>query len=99
MSPSCIIVAESAPSTDLQHPSSGVWTRFFPLAYKFQELAFDGTIGDVRQVFADFGMAFYGTLPETHRVFNAELAGGAQLDLGPYTMLWVGPPQLINALT
>lgn len=69
--------------------SLGVWTRFFPLAYKFQELAFNGAIGDVRQVFADFGMAFYGTLPESHRVFNAELAGGAQLDLGPYTMLWV----------
>ncbi|ORY90759.1 NAD-binding protein [Leucosporidium creatinivorum] len=66
----------------------GVWTRFFPLAYKFQELAFNGAIGDVRQVFADFGMAFYGMLPESHRVFNAELAGGAQLDLGPYTMLW-----------
>lgn len=77
----------------------GVWTRFFPLAYKFQELAFNGAIGDIRQVFADFGMAFYGALPDSHRVFNAELAGGAQLDLGPYTMLWVSPNQIFGLRT
>lgn len=33
-------------------------------------------------------MGFYGLLPDSHRVFNADLAGGAQLDLGPYTILW-----------
>lgn len=43
----------------------------------------------MRQVFVDFGMAFRDILPTSHRMFNAELAGGAQLDLGPYTILWV----------
>ncbi|GAA6020123.1 hypothetical protein JCM10207_006263 [Rhodosporidiobolus poonsookiae] len=67
----------------------GVWTRFFPLAYKFQELIHkDKVIGDVRQLHADFGMDFYSILPDEHRVFNASLAGGATLDLGPYTILW-----------
>ncbi|GAA5911311.1 hypothetical protein JCM6882_002345 [Rhodosporidiobolus microsporus] len=67
-----------------------VWTRFFPLAYKFQELVHEKkVIGDVRQVFVDFGMDFYSILDDSHRVFNPKLAGGAQLDLGPYTIVWM----------
>ncbi|GAA5863925.1 hypothetical protein JCM8547_005282 [Rhodosporidiobolus lusitaniae] len=66
----------------------GVWTRFFPIIYKYQELIHkDKVIGDVRQVFCDFGMDFT-SLDDSHRVFNPQLAGGAQLDLGPYTLLW-----------
>lgn len=34
-----------------------VWTRFFPISYKIQKLIADGEIGDVRRVYADFGMA------------------------------------------
>ncbi|BGP37408.1 hypothetical protein JCM10450v2_001318 [Rhodotorula kratochvilovae] len=67
----------------------GVWTRFFPLAYKFQELLHEHrAVGDVRNVYADFGMDFFSYLPDEHRVFNPALAGGAQLDLGPYTLTW-----------
>ncbi|GAA6039636.1 hypothetical protein JCM8097_002229 [Rhodosporidiobolus ruineniae] len=67
----------------------GVWTRFFPLAYKYQELLHkDKAIGEIRQIYADFGMNFYDSLPDSHRLFNPELAGGVQLDLGPYTILW-----------
>ncbi|GJN88062.1 hypothetical protein Rhopal_001018-T1 [Rhodotorula paludigena] len=66
-----------------------VWTRFFPLAYKYHELLHEQrVIGDIRNMSADFGLGFYDQLPDTHRVFNPDLAGGCQLDLGPYTILW-----------
>lgn len=68
----------------------GVWTRFFPLVYKFQELLHkEKVIGNVHNCLVDFGMGAFYTADESHRLFNPELAGGAQLDVGPYTILWV----------
>ena len=67
-----------------------VWTRFFPLSAKFQELLHkDKAIGDVHYVLSTFGMGFFHTVPETHRVFDPKLGGSAQLDIGPYSLLWV----------
>ena len=67
-----------------------VWTRFFPLAYKFQDLLHkEKVIGDIHHVVTDFGMGFFHTVPESHRVFNPDLGGSAQLDIGPYSILWV----------
>lgn len=87
-----------------------VWTRFFPLAYKFQELLHkEKAIGDIHHVVTDFGMGFFHTVPESHRVFNPDLGGSAQLDIGPYSILWgilalhehpenaLEPPSKINA--
>lgn len=68
----------------------GVWTRFFPLVYKFQDLIHkEKVIGNIHNVLVDFGMGAFYTADESHRLFNPELAGGAQLDIGPYTLLWV----------
>ncbi|KAK9896856.1 NAD-binding protein [Cystobasidium minutum MCA 4210] len=67
----------------------GVWTRFFPLVYKFQDLIHkEKVIGNIHNVLVDFGMGVFYTADESHRLFNPELAGGAQLDIGPYTILW-----------
>lgn len=68
----------------------GVWTRFLPLVARFKELLHvQKVVGDVHHVYADFGLAFYHLLPVQARHFNPSLAGGAQLDVGPYTILWV----------
>ncbi|KAH9812364.1 hypothetical protein DFH28DRAFT_409757 [Melampsora americana] len=64
----------------------GLWTRFFPLMKKLQEVISSGTIGDILQVHADFGMQF-DPIERTasHRIFDPMLAGGGLLDLGPYS--------------
>ncbi|KAF8581454.1 NAD-binding protein [Ramaria rubella] len=67
----------------------GVWTRFFPLVYAFEDLVFEQkVIGDVRHVLVDFGIARLDYLPDTARLLAPELAGGALLDLGPYPLVW-----------
>lgn len=77
----------------------GMWSRFFPATLKVLELIQSGTIGEVRFLRADFGFkAPY--LPEG-RVFNLQLGGGAQLDVGVYPMflalLILGEPAKIQA--
>jgi dihydrodiol dehydrogenase / D-xylose 1-dehydrogenase (NADP) len=68
----------------------GVWTRFFPLTKRFKELLHEEkVIGNVHNVLVDFGMGAFYTADESHRLFDPKLAGGAQLDIGPYTILWV----------
>lgn len=63
-----------------------LWTRFFPLIRKLQEVISSGTIGDIQQVHADFGMQFNPKVfGASHRIFDPMLAGGALLDLGPYS--------------
>lgn len=71
-----------------------VWTRYFPLSIKIRELVTSGTIGKVHRVSADlsFGNAKDdGTLtfPDENRMVNMDLAGGALLDLGIYSLTWV----------
>lgn len=71
-----------------------VWTRFFPLSIKVRELVTSNAIGKVHRVFADlsFGSAKDdGSLifPDDNRMVNADLAGGALLDLGIYSLTWV----------
>lgn len=71
-----------------------VWTRFFPLSIKIREMIAAGEIGPVRRVFAD--NSFAATNPDgslafadDHRMVNLDLAGGALLDLGIYSLTWV----------
>lgn len=54
-----------------------------------QELLFnERVIGDLSAVFADLSMSRYRSLPDTDRMFAPELAGGVQLDCGPYPLVW-----------
>ena len=69
-----------------------VWTRYFPLSIYVREQITSGRIGPIARVFADNSMA---TDPEgtwkdgKHRMVNPDLAGGALLDLGIYSLTWV----------
>jgi predicted dehydrogenase len=68
-----------------------VWTRFFPLTREIQDFIASGRLGTVKRVFADLSFwnnveAEFGT---QHRMVNMQLAGGALLDLGVYSLTWV----------
>jgi len=71
-----------------------VWTRYFPLSIKIRELVTSGTIGKVHRVSADLSIGEAkddGSLnfPDESRMVNMDLAGGALLDLGIYSLTWV----------
>lgn len=71
-----------------------VWTRYFPLSIKIRELVVSGAIGKVHRVSADLSLAKAAengglTFPDEHRLVNLDLAGGALLDLGIYSLTWV----------
>ncbi|KAK0386568.1 hypothetical protein NLU13_6403 [Sarocladium strictum] len=103
-----------------------VWTRFFPLSIKIRELVTEGAIGRVYRTFADLSftnVADNGKLgfndgsgnlstDDSHRMVNPDLAGGALLDLGVYSLTWVfqtlyhtqpesekEKPQVVSAVT
>lgn len=67
-----------------------VWTRFFPLTLSLQSFIASGRLGVVKRVFADlsFWNDVEGEFGTGHRMVNAELAGGALLDLGVYSLTW-----------
>lgn len=71
-----------------------VWTRYFPLSIKIRELITSGEIGTVYRVTAD--NSFNTNKPDgslefddSHRMVNTNLAGGALLDLGIYSLTWL----------
>ncbi|KAJ6171604.1 hypothetical protein N7470_000671 [Penicillium chermesinum] len=68
-----------------------VWTRYFPLSIQVRQLIQQGAIGEVLRVVADtsFGDDVENTFPPSHRMVNPDLAGGALLDLGIYSLTWV----------
>ncbi|KAI0424902.1 hypothetical protein F5Y09DRAFT_323079 [Xylaria sp. FL1042] len=71
-----------------------VWTRYFPLSIKIRELVKSGAIGTVYRVIADNSVGNDGpegslTFPDEHRMVNIDLAGGALLDLGIYSLTWL----------
>ena len=78
----------------------GMWSRFFPSIIKVLDLIKNGAIGEVQFIRADFGFIFPYD-PES-RVYNVNLAGGAQLDVGVYPMflalLILGKPERIQAV-
>ncbi|KAK9460508.1 uncharacterized protein V1516DRAFT_413720 [Lipomyces oligophaga] len=65
-----------------------MWTRFFPLTHKVQELVFkDKIIGDISRVHSDLSFSF---TPEANaRLFNPAYGGGALLDIGVYAITWI----------
>ncbi|KAI0601862.1 hypothetical protein F4775DRAFT_539568 [Biscogniauxia sp. FL1348] len=71
-----------------------VWTRYFPLSIKIRELIQSGLIGPVYRVIADNSLGTEGPngaliFPDEHRMINLDLAGGALLDLGIYSLTWL----------
>ena len=77
-----------------------MWTRFLPIIAKVRESLGRGLIGPVRFLQADFG--FKGSKNPKGRLLNPELAGGALLDVGVYTialasMVFGMPPMKITS--
>lgn len=58
------------------------WTRFIPARKLVEDVLAQGTIGEVTAMLAQFGAA----LEYRERMVKPELAGGALLDLGVYTI-------------
>lgn len=77
-----------------------MWTRFIPSVVQLRQFLADGLIGEVRLLTADLG--FRAELDPKHRLFNPELAGGALLDVGVYTVSFAsmifGPPSRITGM-
>ncbi|MGO4595200.1 Gfo/Idh/MocA family protein [Leifsonia sp. 2TAF2] len=76
-----------------------MWTRYLPQTDIARQLLERDALGEVRVVTADFGgRAAYDP---SSRLWNPELAGGALLDLGVYTVSWasfaIGAPAGIIA--
>lgn len=61
-----------------------MWTRFLPVIQEVKKRVSTGQIGDVRMLTADFG--FRANVNPEDRLFNLDLAGGALLDIGVYTV-------------
>ena len=76
-----------------------LWSRFLPTTRKTLELIQSGAIGEVLGVKADFG--FQGIYDPLGRLFNAQLGGGALLDIGIYPLFWsyvvLGVPTSLKA--
>ncbi|WP_017580251.1 Gfo/Idh/MocA family protein [Nocardiopsis valliformis] len=61
-----------------------MWTRYLPASRLARELVADGAIGELCSVSAEFGINV--PYDPDHRLFNADLGGGALLDLGVYPL-------------
>lgn len=78
-----------------------MWTRFLPVTCQVREWLQGERIGQVRMLSADLG--FRARCDPSARLFNRELAGGALLDVGVYTvalahMIFGRCPETIQAL-
>ncbi|MFZ5971659.1 MAG: Gfo/Idh/MocA family protein [Bacteroidota bacterium] len=76
-----------------------MWTRFIPAVVEAKRWVDQNEIGPVQFVQGDFGFA--APYHPEGRVFNLQLGGGAQLDVGVYpmflTLLILGKPTQIKA--
>lgn len=61
-----------------------MWTRFLPAVVQVRKWLVEDLIGSIKQIRATFG--FYFPFDSEHRLFNADLAGGAVLDAGIYPL-------------
>ena len=77
-----------------------MWTRYLPQSDILRQVLADGLLGDVRLVRADFGFVF--PFEAGHRLWNAELGGGALLDAGVYPISFassvLGAPTSVSAV-
>lgn len=66
-----------------------VWTRFFPIVHEMKRLLHEEkVIGDIHKSFAEYSILDFDTMDPGFRLKNAELGGGALLDIGIYTITW-----------
>ena len=73
-----------------------MWTRFFPLSIEIRELVRARAIGQISRVISDLSLDCNSnnesggrSVPNSHRLLDMDLAGGAQLDLGVYPINWI----------
>lgn len=71
-----------------------VWTRYFPMSIKIRDIVTSGGIGKVYRVSSDLSFSQSSddgllNFPDSNRMVNMDLAGGALLDLGIYSLTWV----------
>lgn len=66
-----------------------VWTRYFPLSQAIRKHITDGDIGEVLRASADMSIGAENDFDLSSRMINLDLAGGALLDLGIYSLTWV----------
>jgi dihydrodiol dehydrogenase / D-xylose 1-dehydrogenase (NADP) len=84
-------LADKAKEKDL-FLMEAVCTRYFPLSIYVREQITSGRIGPVARVISDNSMALdpEKSFPDgKSRMVNPDLAGGALLDLGIYSLTWV----------
>lgn len=62
----------------------GMWTRFFPAIKKGLEWVYDGSIGEPKTLFANFGID--SSADNTGWRFRRDMAGGALMDVGIYPL-------------
>jgi predicted dehydrogenase len=76
-----------------------MWTRYLPQADIIRQILADSRLGQVHLVHADFGFAM--PFDPVHRMWNAELGGGALLDAGVYPISFassvLGAPTSVTA--
>ncbi|MEP1445396.1 MAG: Gfo/Idh/MocA family oxidoreductase [Paraglaciecola sp.] len=61
-----------------------LWSRFMPCLLQLRQLLDEGIIGEVQYIQSEIGFAFQRR--DKARMIKAELAGGALLDLGVYSI-------------
>lgn len=87
--PLCVNARQARALRDLAEENGvflmeAMWTRFLPAVQQACIIAKSGEIGEVLGLDADF---CYASSPEKkQRLFSADLAGGALLDVGTYTL-------------
>jgi len=78
-----------------------MWTRFSPVMCALRQMLAEGTLGEPRQLFADFG--FRTDFDPAGRHFDPALGGGALLDVGVYCialarMIFGADPEALTGL-
>ncbi|THX27924.1 NAD(P)-binding protein [Aureobasidium pullulans] len=69
-----------------------VWTRYFPLSVQIRNIISEGKIGEGLRVIADTSMGRDVDdlwLNQRRRKVNLDLAGGALLEIGIYSITWI----------
>ena len=64
------------------YAGEAIWTRYLPMRFKLDEIIKNGVIGEITSLTANLGYS----IMHVERLIKPELAGGALLDLGVYTI-------------